>query len=105
MSTPTPFGQSDILKRTGCLVSLEVMGNGARSGHIEFTLATAGKANATFIVIGVLPFVEPQVFAGMAALFAAAYYAEKIIEISYYEVPGGTSVCTRITLPRRPPAT
>ncbi len=93
----TPFGWSDILTRVGRLAYLEVMGNGLNSGHIEFTLATPKLPNATYIA-GVKPLHEPQVFAGMDALLAAAYYANRDIEISYYAVPGGTCVCTRVSL-------
>lgn len=93
-----------IHKRIGHLVYLEVMGNGPNSAQIQFTLAHPGTEKETYIVTA-YPSFEPQVFAGMAALLAAAYYAKGDIEISYMDVPNASPLCTRVSLTPTPSAT
>ena len=79
---------------TGGVLGLSVFGRGQNSALLEFTLDD-GTSNQTFVVTA-YPGFEPQVFAGMTALLTAAYYAQKKVQISYYEVANQTPCCTSV---------
>ena len=67
---------------TGLVSKLSVMGNGQNSAMIQFSLNPDIGQPQTYVVAA-YPTFEPQVFAGMAALLASAYYAQKKVNVEY----------------------
>ncbi len=82
---------------SGAVTALGVKGNGQNSAMIQFSLTPDVGLGQTFIVTA-YPAFEPQVFAGMSALLAAAYHARKQVKIEFYEVPRETPRCTSVEL-------
>jgi hypothetical protein len=87
-------------KQTGLVTWLGVKGSGQNSAMIQFSLTPDVGVSSTYIVTA-YPAFEPQVFSGMAALLAAAYYAQRQVEIEYYEVPRETPRCTSVELTQK----
>ncbi len=81
----------------GAVTALGVKGNGQNSAMLQFSLTPDVGLSATFIVTA-YPAFEPQVFAGMSALLAAAYHAQRQVKIEFYEVPRETPRCTSVEL-------
>lgn len=86
---------------SGAVTALGVKGNGQNSAMIQFSLTPDVGLGQTFIVTA-YPAFEPQVFAGMSALLAAAYHARKQVKIEFYEVPRETPRCTSVELTQLP---
>lgn len=82
---------------TGAVSALGVKGSGQNSAMVQFSLVPDVGVPQTFIVTA-YPAFEPQVFAGMCALLASAYQAQRQVKIEYYEVPTETPRCTSVEL-------
>lgn len=79
----------------GKVTSVNVNGDGQNSAQLLFTVK-----ETPFVVLS-YPAYEPQVYAAMAALVSAAYFAEADIKVKYKKVTGETNRAIQIEIPGR----